>query len=312
MADAKTAADVLGALLLGGLMGMVGQGARTIVGLKKISDMSQSTPDQSDFFAASRIFIGLMIGFVAGIAAGIALKIYELTSFDASLLMGLVAAGYAGTDFIEGFVSSISTKPPMQPAGKPAAEDKGEVQKPAESQDAQKHAPAPEFARELIEAKKYQADVTAAGQKYGVATELIYGIGSRESAWGLTLRPPGPAGTGDWKARSGKMPPDDQGWGRGLMQIDYAAHPFAQTGDWKDPAENIDYACEFLASEVKFFANNNDPGVDPTRAGIAAYNCGRGNVVKAIQERRDVDYYTTGHNYSEDVIRRATWFKTHI
>ncbi len=67
----KSVLDVLSLLLLSGMMGMVGQGARTIVGLKKLSDLSNTAPSEADSFAASRIFIGLMIGFIAGVVGGL-------------------------------------------------------------------------------------------------------------------------------------------------------------------------------------------------------------------------------------------------
>lgn len=37
-------------LLLSEMMGMVGQGARTIVGLKKLSDLSNTAPSEAEFW----------------------------------------------------------------------------------------------------------------------------------------------------------------------------------------------------------------------------------------------------------------------
>lgn len=107
------------------------------------------------------------------------------------------------------------------------------------------------------------------------------------------------------------MPPDSLGWGRGLMQIDYGAFEFARTGDWADASANIDFGCNLLAENLVYFKKIAGDD-DPLRAGIAAYNCGRGNVSKALALGGDVDLYTTGHNYSSDVLARAQWFKQHI
>jgi hypothetical protein len=310
MPDTRTASDILSTLAVCGAMGMVGQGARTIVGLKKLSDFSGVSPSQSEF-VASRIFIGLMIGFVAGVAAGLALKVFDSNTFDVSLLMGLAAAGYAGTDVIEGFTQTLgATRLPQQ-----VSTSIREPKSTPETKQPQKPQPRiPSLNGELQAAKSYGPLIDDSAKKYGIEPSLIYGIGSRESAWGLALHPPGSAGTGDKVPRKGPepLPPDGQGWGRGLMQIDYGAHEFARTGDWQDASANIDYGCGVLASELSFFKTTVDDANEALRAGIAAYNCGRTNVLKALHSGVDVDLYTTEHDYSTDVARRANWFKSKL
>jgi putative chitinase len=100
---------LLSALLLAGLMGMVGQGARTVVGLKKLHDLNATQPpDQATTFLASRLVISLIIGFIAGVLAALAIGLDRLTGAAGAtveVLLGLAAAGYAGADFIEGFIS---------------------------------------------------------------------------------------------------------------------------------------------------------------------------------------------------------------
>ncbi|MGI8569778.1 MAG: hypothetical protein ACR2KT_12270 [Methylocella sp.] len=86
----KSVLDVLDLLLLSGLMGMVGQGARTVVGLKKLSDQSNTAPSQADSFAASRLFIGLMIGFIAGVVGGLTSKVFDAQAIDGDILFYLV------------------------------------------------------------------------------------------------------------------------------------------------------------------------------------------------------------------------------
>lgn len=166
--------------------------------------------------------------------------------------------------------------------------------------------------RELAEAARYQAIVSATAARYGLEDLLIYAVCSRESDWGLTLRPPGPAGTGDPAPRRSPpwpypLPPDGKGWGRGLMQIDYQSS-FAQTGPWQDPAANIDFGAALLAKNIAHFRANPIDGFDAVAAGVAAYNCGIGRVVQAAQQGRPVDHFTTGRNYSADVLSRRAWF----
>ncbi|KAM9817565.1 lysozyme g-like [Neosynchiropus ocellatus] len=45
------------------------------------------------------------------------------------------------------------------------------------------------------------------------------------------------------------------------------------------------------------------------RAALAAYNQGPGNVRRAVDEGRDVDHYTTGQDYSNDVLARAQYYR---
>jgi hypothetical protein len=114
------AASMLTALLLGGLMGLLGQGIRAIVGLKSMVDLANATAvAQDDVFRAARLLVSLMIGFIAGVAATLALGPDKLSgqTVPIDLLLGIAAAGYAGTDFIEGFMSQYL---PGGRAGAPA------------------------------------------------------------------------------------------------------------------------------------------------------------------------------------------------
>jgi len=153
----------------------------------------------------------------------------------------------------------------------------------------------------------------------GLPACVIGGIGSRESRWGIALKPAGPAGTGDFaprryptQFRAGPLPPDGGGFGRGLMQIDYDAQPFARDGAWKDPGANIRTGCSILASYRDLVARKTSlAGLALLQAAIASYNCGPGNALRAIQDGRDMDFYTAGRNYSHDVLDRAGWFQLH-
>lgn len=153
--------------------------------------------------------------------------------------------------------------------------------------------------RDDVEASLYVDAVKTVAGETGKPGSLIVGIGSRESRWGKALTPPGPAGKGDY------------GHGRGLLQIDDRWHEFARSGNWQDPLENLRYGINLLNQFTTYIRSNNQhlSTAAIERAGIAAYNCGTGHVMDAIRMGVDIDYYTTGRNYSKDVLSRAGWFE---
>jgi len=101
--------SILFHLLLGGFLGIVGQSVRVIVGLKKLyEDSQQSSKSFNQVFQTKQLLVSLLIGFIAGV-----LGMLSMLQFDAgkvpvilnkALVIQLLAVGYAGTDFIEGFV----------------------------------------------------------------------------------------------------------------------------------------------------------------------------------------------------------------
>ncbi len=171
--------------------------------------------------------------------------------------------------------------------------------------------------RQLQEANKYRSIIEEAARKTNLPVAIICGIGSRESHWGLALKPPGPGGRGDYakrKARGvrrGLEPNDGGGYGRGLMQIDYDWHEFARTGNWQNARANIMYACSVLNSARRFFTQRNVSEEQMMRAIIAAYNAGATATYTCISGGQDIDCKTTGRDYSADVLSRAGWFQLH-
>ncbi|MCC6532862.1 MAG: peptidoglycan-binding protein [Burkholderiales bacterium] len=171
---------------------------------------------------------------------------------------------------------------------------------------------------QLVEARRYQVEVSRTAAELDFPAALIAGIGSRESGWGLALKPKGPEGTGDFIKRScptalrrGPLPPDG-GYGRGLMQVDFDAHEFARSGRWQDPEQNIRYGCKVLADNRAFFQRRtNLAGAALLRAMLSAYNCGPGNTLRALNSGLDVDYYTAHRDYSADTLNRAGFFRLH-
>lgn len=122
---------------------------------------------------------------------------------------------------------------------------------------------------------------------------ILAAICDRESMGGAALNPRGPTGRGDG------------GHGHGLMQIDSRSwSSWLRTHDWQDALTNVRKGAEIFATELERFA-----GVaDGVRAAIAAYNCGPTQVRRALELAKDVDTFTTGGNYSADVMRRAAAF----
>ena len=107
----------LGYILLGGLLGAIGQGIRVVVGLKKQMDESSKSSDGSDsaqskkdwqqWFDPQQLLVSLAIAFVVG---GIAGTLASLQSFGQDVtkeyMISIITVGYAGTDFIEGFMKT--------------------------------------------------------------------------------------------------------------------------------------------------------------------------------------------------------------
>lgn len=99
-------------LLLGGLLGMCGQGIRVIAGLKKSHDKAALAGENfKDNFELKTLVVSLIIGFMAGILGALALwdKLAS-DNLQAETAMALLGAGYGGTDFIEAFMSRAQTK----------------------------------------------------------------------------------------------------------------------------------------------------------------------------------------------------------
>lgn len=91
-------------IIAGGLLGTLGQGVRVIAGLKKAHD-SASIQNQPLQVESGSLVISLFIGFTAGALALLAASGFNAGfDIDKSTAYALIAAGYAGTDFIEAFM----------------------------------------------------------------------------------------------------------------------------------------------------------------------------------------------------------------
>lgn len=99
-----TGNEWLAAAGFGAAFGVIGQLIRTIGGLKKVNDASAGPDAAAARFSSSRWLTSVAIGGVAGALAAISLEIKLGESIATSVVLGLIAAGYAGADFIEAFM----------------------------------------------------------------------------------------------------------------------------------------------------------------------------------------------------------------
>jgi hypothetical protein len=93
---------------LGIIFGALGQGARTIVGIKKLNDYADDAGPSAALLDGMRLLISFGIGGVAGAFAAVTLITDFSKAIQLEQLFTIAAAGYAGSDFIEGFMSRIS------------------------------------------------------------------------------------------------------------------------------------------------------------------------------------------------------------
>jgi hypothetical protein len=99
------------------ILGAAGQGARAIVGLKKTSDEAKAKNTSfATLFDPGQLLVSLLIGAIAGVFAALAMWDKMGNPESRQTLLALVAAGYAGADFIEGFMRNEAS-----PSNKPGA-----------------------------------------------------------------------------------------------------------------------------------------------------------------------------------------------
>lgn len=114
--------QIIEKILLGGLLGLLGQGIRMVIGLKKLSD-TNAFKESIEGINAARLLISLFIGFVAG-ALYVLVNGFEnqsaqntTTYVGSQFIFTVMAAGYAGSDFIEGLFNTYIAKMPTVNSG---------------------------------------------------------------------------------------------------------------------------------------------------------------------------------------------------
>jgi len=110
MADANTAWAVMEwfqVLGIGAVAGVIGQCIRVVVGLKKVNDTASATASSvGDLIQPGRLVVSLVIGAIAGALAS-TMILTNLSKVTPQEFFALAAAGYAGADFIEGFMNRV-------------------------------------------------------------------------------------------------------------------------------------------------------------------------------------------------------------
>lgn len=110
-----TIIEIINSVLAGGLLGSLGQGVRTAVGLKKFNEDNQAKAAENkpvEQFSISRLVISIFIGFVAG-AIGMLVKGTSLAvngDYSTESIITIIAIGYSGADFIEGVFNTYIKK----------------------------------------------------------------------------------------------------------------------------------------------------------------------------------------------------------
>ncbi|MTI80253.1 MAG: hypothetical protein FH758_05120 [Firmicutes bacterium] len=94
--------SILGHILLGALLGAIGQSARALLGIKKQMDGFDKTKDNiKEWLDTKKLLLSLMTGAISGCLGAIFMLGKDI---DKEFLLSLVAIGYTGTDFVEGFM----------------------------------------------------------------------------------------------------------------------------------------------------------------------------------------------------------------
>jgi hypothetical protein len=103
MPTTSTAQQMLYLIMLGAILGMAGQVIRFIAGIRKSAPAG--TTNIADVLVTKQMLIGLFISLIIGSIAGVLASINMAGKpIDNSVVIAFLAAGYAGTDLIEGFI----------------------------------------------------------------------------------------------------------------------------------------------------------------------------------------------------------------
>ncbi|WP_342150885.1 hypothetical protein [Methylorubrum sp. SB2] len=120
-----TGSQVLVALAVCGIMGMLGQGVRAIVGLKNAGSLNGTGGTPQSPFDAAYLALSFMIGAIAGILAGLVTGLDQFTTaLTLQKLLAIAASGYVGADFVENSMSLVlprSAPAPQAPSAPPSA-----------------------------------------------------------------------------------------------------------------------------------------------------------------------------------------------
>lgn len=167
---------------------------------------------------------------------------------------------------------------------------------------------------EQVTAKNYLDVLIAVAESRSVPwipTALLLAIPSRETWWGHA------PGYVDIYGTPGDLADDvgDRGHGHGFFQWDDRSwKSWLKTNKWKS-VRWAAHKCVDLLLSNHLYLKRKLPGRPESiyvMGAIAGYNCGVGNVRKALAKKLDVDAYTHGGDYSEDVLSLEQWWLHHF
>ena len=106
--------QLLHGCLLAMVLGVFGQGLRAVAGLKKQADEASTNGKKlGEVFDQTTFWTSLLMGAIAGMAGFLGMKYGSADGADFSkgtTILGIVAAGYSGADFIEAFAKKYLPK----------------------------------------------------------------------------------------------------------------------------------------------------------------------------------------------------------
>jgi len=112
--EAMMELQLLYGCLLAIILGVFGQGLRAVAGLKKQGDAAATKGQKlGDVFDQTTFWTSILMGAVAGLAGYLGMKFGSSDGADFSkgtTVLGIVAAGYSGADFIEAFAKKYLPK----------------------------------------------------------------------------------------------------------------------------------------------------------------------------------------------------------
>ena len=136
---------------------------------------------------------------------------------------------------------------------------------------------------EVRRAHKTWPFIDAIEKRHKLPARLLYAVGWRETHLQNIM--------GDFSQRPGESSPRHHGFG--VWQRDSGAFGVGPAYLKNVRRQAMD-AAELLAANFRIF--------DRWDAAVAAYNCGPGNVQKALAAGSSVDRFTAGGDYSHDVL----------